>query len=191
MKPRVPSRAFGVFALFLAAAPGLCAAARVLADVQPAQKRQSTLELAQGLARRPAPEALPADLASPFNPPGFDRPDPAGTPSASKPASAPASAPSSSPVGSAAVSAPAGAAVSSTPRETLEAIAAQITPSGTIVVRGKPRLFIAGRSFEVGTRFTATYNNEDYELELVAIDRTTFTLRYRGEDVTRPIKPAR
>ena len=78
-----------------------------------------------------------------------------------------------------------------TPRETLELIAAQITPSGTMIFRGKPRLLIAGKPFEVGTRFTASYNNEDYELELVAIDRTTFTLRYRGEDVTRPIKPAR
>ena len=29
---------------------------------------------------------------------------------------------------------------------------------------------MSGFSFEVGTRFTATYNNEDYELELVAID---------------------
>ena len=59
------------------------------------------------------------------------------------------------------------------------------------MLRGAPRLIFANKPFEVGTRFTATYNNQDYELELVAIDRTTFTLRYRGEDVTRPIKPVR
>jgi hypothetical protein len=60
-----------------------------------------------------------------------------------------------------------------------------------IQLRGAARLVIGNRPFEVGTRFTATYNNQDYELELVAIDRTTFTLRYRGEEITRPIKPVR
>jgi len=78
-----------------------------------------------------------------------------------------------------------------TARETLELLAAQITPSGMIMLRDNPRLIIGSKPFEVGTRFTASYNNQDYELELVAIDRTTFTLRYRGEDITRPIKPVR
>jgi hypothetical protein len=82
-------------------------------------------------------------------------------------------------------------AAPATDRQTLETLAAQITPSGVIMLRGAPRLIFANKPFEVGTRFTATYNNQDYELELVAIDRTTFTLRYKGEDVTRPIKPVR
>ena len=178
MTTRLRPAVLTVVAFAAAGIPGLFAAARVLSDVQPPQRRQATLDLAQGLARRPDPEPLPADLASPYNPPGFDRPDPAA-------AQAAAAAPAASAAAAPAAAAPA------TPRETLEAIAAQIAPSGTMIVRGKPRLFIAGRPFEVGTRFTATYNNEDHELELVSIDRTTFTLRYRGEDVTRPIKPAR
>ena len=74
-----------------------------------------------------------------------------------------------------------------TDRETLEKLAAQITPTGMINLRGAPRLIIGNKPFEIGTRFTATYNNQDYELELVAIERTTFTLRYRGEEITRPI----
>lgn len=193
MKPLF--RSFASALVLAAVAPVLNAASRVLADLQPAPKRQATVDLAAGLARRPAPEPLPADLVSPFNPPGFDRPEPAAS---ARPAAAPAgvvSGPVAPAAGTAAVPpAPAAAPAPSapvTPRETLEAIAAQITPSGTMVFRGKPRLLIAGKPFEVGTRFTATYNNEDYELELVAIERTTFTLRYRGEDVTRPIKPAR
>lgn len=180
MKPRLP--ALVVVLAFAAVAPVLPAASRVLSDLQPAPKRQSTVDLASALARRPAPEALPAGLSSPFNPPGFERPEPAG------PASPPAD-PSARPAPAAAAASPAG--VPATPRETLEAIAAQIAPSGTMIFRGKPRLLIAGKPFEVGTRFTASFNNEDHELELVAIERTTFTLRYRGEDVTRPIKPAR
>jgi hypothetical protein len=73
----------------------------------------------------------------------------------------------------------------------LEKLAGQISPTGVIQLRGAPRLVIGGKPFEVGTRFTATYNSQDYELELVSIDRTTFTLRYRGEEITRPIKPVR
>ena len=41
---------------------------------------------------------------------------------------------------------------------------------------------------EVGSHFTVVYNGQEYELELVAIDRTTFTVRYKGEEFTRPIK---
>ncbi|MFM8334972.1 MAG: hypothetical protein ACKODK_05385 [Opitutaceae bacterium] len=193
MKPLL--RSFAAALVLAAGAPVLNAASRVLADLQPAPKRQATVDLAAGLARRPAPEPLPTDLVSPFNPPGFDRAEPA--PSA-RPSAAPAtpagavSGPAAPAAGAAAVpSAPVAPTAPVTPRETLEAIAAQITPSGTMVFRGKPRLLIAGKPFEVGTRFTASFNNEDYELELVAIERTTFTLRYRGEDVTRPIKPAR
>ena len=193
MKPLL--RSFAAALVFAAGAPFLNAASRVLADLQPAPKRQATVDLAAGLARRPAPEPLPTDLVSPFNPPGFDRAEPAVS---ARPSAAPAtptgavSGPAAPAAGAAAVpSAPVAPAAPVTPRETLELIAAQITPSGTMIFRGKPRLLIAGKPFEVGTRFTASYNNEDYELELVAIDRTTFTLRYRGEDVTRPIKPAR
>lgn len=191
MKPRL--RLLAPALAFSAMAPVLTAASRVLSDLQPAPKRQATVDLAAGLARRPAPEPLPADLVSPFNPPGFDRPEPAVS---ARPAASPATpaAVASAPAASAAAPAPSVSPVPSspaTPRETLEAIASQITPSGTMIFRGKPRLLIAGKPFEVGTRFTASYNNEDHELELVAIDRTTFTLRYRGEDVTRPIKPAR
>ena len=87
-----------------------------------------------------------------------------------------------------AVATPAGPA---TDRETLQTLAAQITPSGMMVKGGTPRLIFANKPFEVGTRFTASFNHQDYELELVAIDRTTFTLRYRGEEITRPIKPVR
>ncbi len=58
-------------------------------------------------------------------------------------------------------------------------------------LRGAPRLIIANKPFEIGTRFTVTYNGQDYELELTSIDRTTFTLRYRNEETTRPITPTK
>ena len=73
-------------------------------------------------------------------------------------------------------------------REILSTLASQIVALGMVELRGTPRLVIGNRLFEVGTRFTAAYNSQHYEVELVAMDRTTFTLRYRGEEVTRPIK---
>ena len=167
---------------------GWCAAARLSSDLVPPQKRQSTLETAEGLARRKAPTPMPADLPSPFNPVDFDKPDPSEAPVAPRPTTGPSGGGGATTGGAPAVVQPAAPA---TDRQTLETLAAQITPSGMIQMRSGPRLIFANKPFEIGTRFTASFNNQDYELELVAIDRTTFTLRYRGEEITRPIKPVR
>ncbi|MEO6246090.1 MAG: hypothetical protein ABIQ12_11720 [Opitutaceae bacterium] len=149
-------------------------AARNSADLQPPIKRQASLALAHSLVNRANPDPLPSDLVSPFNPPSFDKADPSAAVSQLRPG-LPA------------------AAIKVIPpdREILEKLAGQISPTGVIHLRGAPRLVIGSKPFEVGTRFTATYNSQDYELELVSIDRTTFTLRYRGEEITRPIKPVR
>ena len=161
-------------------------AARNSADLQPPTKRQASLAIAEGLAHRKEPGPLPADLASPFSPPNFDKPD------ASEQQAQAAAAQRASAANAPRLTVP-GLAVKVAPadRETLEKLAGQISPTGVIHLRGAPRLVIGGKPFEVGTRFTATYNSQDYELELVSIDRTTFTLRYRGEEITRPIKPVR
>ncbi|MBL9213049.1 MAG: hypothetical protein JNL92_21485 [Opitutaceae bacterium] len=161
--------------LVLALLPAAALAARVNPDIPPPQKRQATVTVAEKLAEKRTPSALPADLASPFNPPSFDRPEQGD--------------PANAPIVRGGSPKPAPRVL--TTRETLETLAAQINPSGVMMLRDTPRLVIGNKPFEVGTRFTATYNNQDYELELVAIDRTTFTLRYRGEEITRPIKPVR
>ncbi|MBI5689645.1 MAG: hypothetical protein HZC55_06065 [Verrucomicrobia bacterium] len=163
-------------------------AGKPASDLQPPNQRQATVDLALQLVKRAPPGPLPADMPSPFNPADFDKHDPAEGPAAAGPKPA-GPAGGGGPAPSAA--APAQPAGPATDRETLEMLASQITPSGMIMLRGTPRLIFANKPFEVGTRFTASYNNQDYELELVAIDRTTFTLRYRGEEVTRPIRPVR
>jgi hypothetical protein len=163
--------------------PGARAAARATSDLVPPLKRQTSVDTAERLSRRPPPTPLPADMPSPFNPVDFDKPDPTEVP-------APVGPRPSTPVAGGAATA-AQPIPPATDRQTLETLASQITPSGMITRGATPRLIFANRQFEVGTRFTASYNGQDYELELVAIDRTTFTLRYRGEDVTRPIKPVR
>ena len=163
----------------LALLPIAAFAARAVSDLQPPQKRQITVDAAERLIHRKMPAALLDDLVSPFNPTDFDRPesDPnaAAHPSGPRPP-APGPVAPPPPLGD---------------REILEALAAQLTPTGVIQIGSSPRLVMGSKRFEVGTRFTVTYNNQDYELELVSIDRTTFTLRYRGEEYTRPIKIVR
>jgi hypothetical protein len=166
-------RAFLTGLAILAAGLPLGAAPAPKSDLQPPQRRETSVATAERLAVRPAVPPLPADFPNPFNPVGFDQPDPG------------------------AVKTPApGGAVAQVPvqtgdREILETLAARLTPSGTLILGGKPLLIIERNRFEVGTRFIVTYNGEDFELELVAIDRTTFTLRFRGEELTRPIKPVK
>lgn len=165
------------------ALPGLAFAAKAVPDIAPPQKRQASVETAERLAKRPPPAPLGADLPSPFNPPDFNKRDPAPD--------APPSAGGSAP----AANAPADPGTPPPPpsnRQILETLAARIPSTGTIKLGARPLLTMAGgKRLEIGTKFVVSYDNQDYELELVAIDSTTFTLRYRGEEYTRPIKSVR
>lgn len=174
----------------LAALAAVCAvacapqasAAKVAADLVPPQKREATVDTAERLTKRPAPAPVPAELPNPFNPADFGQPDP----DAAKATAAAGQRP-----GATAPAAPAAPARPPGDRETLETLAMRLNPSGMMALGGKPLLIIDRNRFEVGTKFIVTYNDQDYELALVAIDRTTFTLRYRGEEITRPIKPVK
>ncbi|MES2693625.1 MAG: hypothetical protein V4773_09140 [Verrucomicrobiota bacterium] len=171
--------------LALSAALGLAAlapqafAARAAADILPPQRREVSVNNGQKLAQRQAPPALPAETPNPFNPPNFEQPDPDSLPPAPPPSTKPGT------PGAPVVARPPG------DRDILGTLAMRLTPSGTFVRGGKPILVIDRNRFEVGTKFIVSYNEHDYELELVSIDRTTFTLRYRGEEITRPITPVK
>jgi hypothetical protein len=75
-------------------------------------------------------------------------------------------------------------------RETLELLAAQLSPAGVIVLRGSHLLILSQRHYPAGTRFTVSHQEQEHELLLAAVTRTTYTLRYRGEEITRPITAA-
>lgn len=174
--------------LLLGLAAALPAAAKPLSDLVSPEKRRATVDLSQRLTRPPEPVPLPADLAQPFNPPGFDQPDPeelrAAAAAAARAAAAnPALA--TGPGATPAVARPVG------DREILEGIAAKIRPSGMVQPTGKPaRLTFGRQTVEVGGTFNVTNpaNGQEYTLELVAIEPPTFTLRYHNEEITRPIK---
>jgi hypothetical protein len=144
-------------------------AAKPASDIQGLDIRRAVVEKAERLSRDPAPQPLPADIASPFSPAGFE-----GAPSDG---------------GSAA---PGDfrrqAAAPQTDEALLATVAARIPTTGTIILGGRPLLISGTNRIEVGSHFTVVYSGQEYELELVAIDRTTFTVRYKGEEFTRPIK---
>lgn len=142
-------------------------------DLATPEARHSTVSVAAKLAQPVKPAPVSETLKTPFNPPGFDRPD-----SEEQKALA------------ATVAAVQGnIAKIRTPREILDAIAPRIQPQGTMSDRnGRALLNIKGKFIKVGDTFVVTDDGKDYEVTLTAIDRNNFTLRYRNEEITRSIK---
>jgi hypothetical protein len=161
----------GIVALI--AFDGVARAAKPTADIPPPDTRKAAVDTAERLARTPASAPLPKAMPGPFNPVGFDKPDhPEGNTASTNAGNAGA----------------AQAATPATDREALAAVAAKIPTTGTINLGGKPLLISGMNKIEIGSHFTVVYNGQEYELELVAITSTTFTVRYKGEEYTRPIR---
>lgn len=170
-------------ASLFAASSAWSASKPAVSDIVAPPKRQQTVDTATRLSLPPAPVPAPTTLLSPFNPADFDQPDPE-----EQRANAAAGIRPTGPAGQAGPAKPAGPVGD---RELLEVIAARIQPTGSVNVRGKPLLTFPGKTVGVGQSFLVTYNGQDHELELIAVERTTFTLRLRGEEITRPIKPTK
>jgi hypothetical protein len=143
-------------------------------DIPAPEKRRSAMEAAAKLAKPGVAVPLPDDLPLPFGPAGFELSD------AQERAAATA----------ASGKATAGPKVASD-RQTLEEIAIKFPPTGTIFIGDEPRLMFGKKTVKIGTHFTVPLNGQDYDLELINIDRTNFTLRLNREEITRPIKPAK
>ncbi len=161
------------------------ARAKPISDLVSPEKRRTLVEQAQRLTRPPEPVPVPADFSHPFNPAGFDQPDPEevrAAAAASNKVQGPA------PVNSGGSTTVAPAVRPPGEREILESLAAKLPTTGSVVINGEPVLFLGRGKVKVGDKFTVAFNGHDYELELVGIDRTTFTLRYHGEEITRSIK---
>jgi len=172
MKPRLP-------VLLAVAALGVpCLRAKPLSDLISPEKRRATVEQAQKLAQAPVLTPLPAELPQPFNPPGFEQPDPEEVKAAAA-------------AQAAATSTASGPAKPSTDRELLEHIATRIQPSGIFVLGDTRFLAFGQKRVSPGDILTVTYDGQDYQIEVAAIDQSTFTLRLNKEEYTRPLKPAK
>ncbi|HWA08363.1 MAG TPA: hypothetical protein VG838_02740 [Opitutaceae bacterium] len=154
------------------AAPLSAAVARpkqhaVESDLVPSEERQGVLDLASRLSHPSEPAPVGAGLKTPFD---FDKAEPDPTPPPSN-------------------GGPPQPAQSKGAREILETLAPLIRPTGTLIMSGRPPILNFGRTnVKVGGKLTINFEGNDYDLELVAVTSTSFTLRYKDEETTRPIK---
>ncbi len=159
---------------------GLSVVTPVLAqksDLTAPQERRATVDLAAKLLKPRELAPLPAEIVVPFNPAGFEQPDPEEIKAQM-----------------AAAAAAAAAGVSTRPagdRGVLETLADKLSPSGTAVLGGEAILLFGQKKLKVGDRLTITFDGADYDLDITAIGTTTFTLRLNREEITRPIKPGK
>lgn len=172
----IPSALCAMIAVLGVIAP--LASARVESEIAPPDKRRLSVEKAAQLARPSKAAALPAALNLPFAPPSFDLTD-------AEEAAAAAAAARLANGGTALLPAP------PSDRELLAEIAAKVRPSGTAALGGHPLLMFGKRFVKTGSHFTVTYKGNDYDLELTQIDSTNFTLRYKNDEITRPITPGK
>jgi len=176
MNPR-PFFSFALVSLVVGSAviPARGAQARKApeSDLATKEVRRAVVELAAKLAKVETPEPMvDSQLAHPFSPAGFGQTAQDG----SGPGAGAVSAGPSKPFGD---------------HDILAAIAPRIMPSGTFSM-GTDRLLIFGKKrLKAGDHLTVNFEGADYVLELVAIDRTNFTLRLNHEEITRPIKPGK
>lgn len=162
--------------LTLLAVPAALRAAAA-ADLPGPEHRRPALELAQAIAAVPVLEPLPEDLNQPFNPAAFGQPDPEELRALA--------------VAKAAAAASVAQAKPATDRDLLEAIARRILPSGTLMFGDQSMLIFGKKRLRIGDRLTVTYDGHDYDLELIGISPSTFSLRLNKEEITRPIKPGK
>jgi hypothetical protein len=169
MRDRICNTASLLVGLLLACiATNAAAAPAVTPDIAPQEKRRGVVERAEKLAQVQEVTPIAGELNSPFNPRDFDKPDPSEV----KPTAGPRAA----------------SPKLTNAREILENIAPRIQPRGTFNLGGVPMLLVGKSRLKVGDTLQITFEGSDYTVEVAAIEPTTFTLRFRNEEITRPIK---
>jgi len=73
-------------------------------------------------------------------------------------------------------------------RDLLQSIAASLKPTGFFVLSGEPTLVFGQKRVKAGGTLSIRFEDTDYTLEIVSIERPNFTLRLNREEFTRPIK---
>jgi len=138
-------------------------------DIPPAIKRLDTVKFAKNILATQSEVVQPIDLAvlkNPFNP--------VEPPSESSSTTTPA--------GEAMSSGPSGEDIQ------LSQLAPNINPSGAIKLGDESILLFGQKRFKVGDHLPIVFEGKSYDLEIVNIQSTSFTLRLNGVEITRPIK---
>jgi hypothetical protein len=169
---------YGIVAVVLFSAiycPGDVFAAK--SDIAGLSARRAIVASALQLVESPKVQPLAQNVVQPFNPVAFGQPD-------AEELAAIAAA-------RAAEAAQQNSAKPATEADLLERIAERVVPSGTLTLNGEPLLIFSQKRLRVGDRLTVTYEGRDYNLELTAIQRFTFTLRLNRAEITRRINPGK
>lgn len=153
----------------ISAALILSASTSMAQTVAKSDVRQEALVAAEGLLEA-KPKGIPATAKDPFNSDSFSEvmgmtrraPSDNGT-----------------------VAAPTGPR---SDRDLLAAIAANLRPTGNFVIGGEQTLIFSQKRVKAGTSLTINFEGNEYTIEITAIDRANFTIRYNREEITRPIK---
>jgi hypothetical protein len=151
--------------LAMAALPAALWAAPAF-DVQPVAKRAATVELAGKLLNPPPSTDGAGGLVNPFTLNG----------SRSEDVSADESQAAANK-----------AAILASNRSLLAALAEQLDPKGTFVLGGESIILLGQKKLKVGERYPITFEGAVYELEITSIETTRFSVRYKNEELTRPI----
>ena len=150
---------------------------KIVSDVVTPDKRRAVVETATQLAKPPIVQPLPPQIPNPFDPAGFGQPDAAEL--AAERAAQQKSQKTQ-------------AARAPNDHDLLERLASKLVATGSLVGRdGQPILYFGKTPVKIGDKFKVKDSDIEYPLELTAIDRTTFTLRFNREEIIRPIKPGK
>ena len=151
--------------LFIALSAGLHAESS--SDILPPQKRAASLDLARALLTTKPIEISSDEIAkkNPFNPVK----------------------PIVESEGAAKIQVAPGGALSE--RDLLQSLAASVTPSGTMQLGDQLILLFGQKKLKVGDHLPIVFQGATYELQISAIERTSFSLRINNAEITRPIKP--
>jgi hypothetical protein len=79
------------------------------------------------------------------------------------------------------------AAILASNRNLLQVLAEKLEPKGTFVVGGDAIILLGQKKLKVGERYPITFEGAVYELEITSIETTRFSIRYKNEEITRPI----
>lgn len=142
--------------------------AEPISDLLTPQKRAGTLVLARSLLAIKAHDSSGEALASmdPFNPV-----------QPSEPNDEIEKGPNTS-----------GTSVVMSDRDLLKKLAEEIRPTGMMQLGESIFLLIGKKRLKVGDRIAVNSGGVAYDVEISFIDRTSFTLRIKSEELTRPIK---
>jgi hypothetical protein len=83
------------------------------------------------------------------------------------------------------------AAVGLTGYDLLNALAAQLNPTGVLMLGDNAVILFGEKKMKVGDVVDIAFDKRTYSVELTDITRTSFTIRYNNQQVTRSIKSSK